>query len=193
MSEPMSDDRTAIPGKPPFTVDDMLKFPEDGNRYELLNGSLLVSPAPTPLHQDALLELATILRVASPPELKPMLEVNLRLGPQDYYIPDLVVVSKAAMRSTELMFEAKDILLAVEIVSPSTQMRDRQIKKAVYAAAGIPLYWRIELLESPSLFIYQLGDEEYDLAEEVKAGDTARLSVPFPVEFDPIQLVTDWV
>ncbi|SEG85648.1 hypothetical protein SAMN05444920_105568 [Nonomuraea solani] len=40
--------RTVLPGAPPFTVDDLLKFPDDGNRYELFNGSLVVSPAPPP-------------------------------------------------------------------------------------------------------------------------------------------------
>ncbi len=53
--------RTVLPGVPPFTVDDLLKFPDDGNRYELFNGSLLVSPAPTSLHQRAIFRLQRIL------------------------------------------------------------------------------------------------------------------------------------
>ncbi|MFC7588440.1 hypothetical protein ACFQYP_35580 [Nonomuraea antimicrobica] len=46
--EPTDTERTVLPGRPPFTVDDLLNFPDDGNRYELFNGSLLVSPSPTP-------------------------------------------------------------------------------------------------------------------------------------------------
>src|SRR5690606_42037541 len=71
---------TVLPGRPPFTVDDLLKFPDDGNRYELFNGSLLVSPAPTPLHQRVIFRLRRVLDDASPPELEPLSTVNLQIG-----------------------------------------------------------------------------------------------------------------
>ncbi|MFB9531989.1 hypothetical protein [Nonomuraea roseola] len=61
--------RTVLPGEPPFTVDDLLKFPDDGNRYELFNGNLLVSPAPTSFHQLAIIRLGRILEDAAPPEM----------------------------------------------------------------------------------------------------------------------------
>jgi Uma2 family endonuclease len=181
--------RTVLQGEPPFTVDDLLTFPDDGNRYELFNGSLLVSPSPAPVHQYASLRLVRILEDAAPPELQPLQEVNLRVGPRDFLIPDLVVVSAEALDRTELMFAPDDILLAVEMVSPSTQMRDRHIKRSVYAAAGIPTYWRIELSEGPFLYVHELAGEEYKPAEKYEAGEIATLLAPFETSFDPAVLI----
>lgn len=181
--------RTVLHGEPPFTVNDLLRFPDDGNRYELFNGSLLVSPSPTPRHQYASLRLVRILEDAAPPEFQPLQEVNLRVGPRDFFIPDLVVVPTEVVDETELMFGPDDILLAVEMVSPTTQARDRHMKRAAYAAAGIPLYWRIELGDGPSLHVHELAGDDYKPAEKHEAGKVATLFAPFEVGFDPAALL----
>lgn len=181
--------RTVLPGAPPFSVDDLLKFPDDGNRYELFNGSLLVSPAPTPLHQLAITRALHLLQLAAPPELEPLSTVNLRVSPDSFYIPDLVVVAADAIESVELMFAPEHIRLAVEIVSPSTKIRDRGFKAEAYAAAKISLYWRIELDEGPSLYVYELDGDDYGPPVAYKAGAAASPASPFPVTFDPGDLV----
>ncbi|MEV4110456.1 Uma2 family endonuclease [Nonomuraea sp. NPDC049695] len=172
----------------PYTVDDLLKFPDDGNRYELFNGSLLVSPAPTKLHQLAITQLLLILAEAAPPKVMPLSTVNLRVTDKDYYIPDFVVVTQESMHTDELMFSPEELLLAVEVVSPSTRMRDRVLKATAYAAAGIPVYWRIELGEGPTLYVYELNGDSYDPPTAYKAGTVANLTAPFPVSFDPANL-----
>jgi Uma2 family endonuclease len=176
-------------GKPAYTVDDLLEFPDDGNRYELFNGSLLVSPSPTPLHQRVIRRLERILEDALPLELEPLSTVNLRVTEKDYYIPDLVVVREESSESVGLMFSPRDILLAVEVGSPSTRMRDEGLKALAYARAGIPLYWRIEPDEGPTLYIYQLNGDNYDPPTTYKAGAIANLTTPFPVSFDPAELL----
>ncbi|MER6174117.1 Uma2 family endonuclease [Streptosporangium sp. NPDC001681] len=181
--------RTVLQGEPPFTVDDLLKFPDDGNRYELFNGSLLVSPSPIPLHQRAIFRLGRILEDAAPLEFEPLPEVNLRASDRDFFIPDLVVVPTKAVDETQLMFAPRDILLAVEVVSPSTQARDRHLKRAAYAAAGIPAYWRIELSDGPSVHVHELAGDEYKAAEKYEAGEVATLFAPFEVSFDPAVLL----
>ncbi|MET8049550.1 Uma2 family endonuclease [Streptosporangium sp. NPDC005286] len=181
--------RTVLQGEPPFTVDDLLKFPDDGNRYELFNGSLLVSASPVPLHQYASLRLARILEDAAPPEFQPLQEVNLRVSSRDFFIPDLVVVPTEAVDERGLMFAPHDILLAVELVSPSTQARDRHLKRAAYAAAGIPAYWRVELSDGPSVHVHELAGDEYKAAEKYEAGEVAPLFAPFEVSFDPAVLL----
>ncbi|MFI6454787.1 Uma2 family endonuclease [Streptosporangium amethystogenes] len=180
--------RTVLQGEPPFTVDDLLTFPDDGNRYELFNGSLLVSPAPVALHQYASLRLARILEDAAPPEFQPLQEVNLRVSSRDLFIPDLVVMPTETVEEGGLIFAPRDILLAVELVSPSTQARDRHLKRAAYAAAGIPVYWRIELSEGPSVHVHELAGDEYKPAERHDAGEVANLLAPFEVSFDPAEL-----
>ncbi|MEV0385930.1 Uma2 family endonuclease [Nonomuraea sp. NPDC050643] len=188
--EPISTARTVLPGKPPFTVDDLLRFPDDGNRYELFNGSLLVSPAPTPMHQRVIYRLQRMLDDAAPPELEPLSTVNLRLSDQDFYIPDLVIVHTDSVDEAELMFAPEDLLLAVEVGSPSTRTRDEVLKAAGYAAAGIPAYWRLELDEGPALYVYELDDDAYAPPAVYKAGSVAHLKTPFPVSFDPAGLLT---
>ncbi|MBB5132824.1 Uma2 family endonuclease [Thermocatellispora tengchongensis] len=177
-----------LPGRPPYTVTDLLEFPDDGNRYELANGSLLVSPSPTPIRQRALARLLRVLDDAAPPELEALPDVNLAVSQRDFYIPDVVVVPTEATSATELMFKPADLHLAVEIVSPSTKARDRILKVGAYAAAGIPLYWRLELTEGHSLYVYELEDGEYTPPVCYEGGKVAELVRPFPVSFDPADL-----
>ncbi|MEV7009427.1 Uma2 family endonuclease [Streptosporangium sp. NPDC051022] len=181
--------RTVLPGEPPFTVDDLLEFPDDGNRYELFTGSLLVSPSPTPLHQRAIARLLRILEDAAPPEFEPLPEVNLRVGPHDFFIPDLVVVHTEAVAETELMFTPDDVLMAVEVVSPATRMRDRHMKRSAYAEAGIELYWRVELSGGPCLHVHELVGDDYKPVGKHEAGRVAGLLAPFEVSFDPAVLI----
>ncbi|PZG11155.1 Uma2 family endonuclease [Nonomuraea aridisoli] len=177
--------RTVLPGAPPFTVDDLLKFPDDGNRYELFDGSLVVSPAPTPLHQRAISRLLLLLETAAPSGLECLTTVNVRPSDSDFYIPDLVVVSEEVSDSVDLMFAPSDVLLAVEVVSPGTRVHDRATKKVAYAAAGIPLYWRVELDEGPTLYVYELDGDSYKGPATYKAGTPATLTAPYPLRFDP--------
>ncbi|MCK2220523.1 Uma2 family endonuclease [Actinomadura sp. ATCC 31491] len=189
--EPTSTRRTVLPGAPPFTVDDLLKFPDDGNRYELFNGSLVVSPAPTPLHQDVIFILQTILHQAAPSHFKVLSTVNVRASDKDLYIPDIVVVPKARARAVRLMFDPADVLLAVEVVSPSTKVHDRGTKATAYAAAGIPAYWRVEPLEGPTLYVSELDGDVYRGPSAHKPGTTVTLAAPYPVTLDPADLVDD--
>ncbi|MFC4014889.1 Uma2 family endonuclease [Nonomuraea purpurea] len=183
--------RTVLPGPAPYTVDDLLKLPDDGNRYELFNGSLVVSPAPTPPHQDAIFLLQTILYQAVPRHLKVLSTVNVRKSDRDLYIPDIVVLPRDRFKETKLEFSSNDVALAVEIGSPSTRARDRGMKTEAYASAGIPNYWRVELDEGPTLYVYELDGDSYKPPTAYKAGTTVTLSAPYPVSFDPADLVED--
>jgi Uma2 family endonuclease len=87
------------------------------------------------------------------------------------------------------MFAPDDVLLAVEVVSPSTKARDRATKVQAYAEAGIPAYWRAELDEGPTLHVYELDGEVYRGPSAHKAGTIASLETPFPVAFDPADLI----
>jgi Uma2 family endonuclease len=176
--------RTVLPGGPPFSVDDLLKFPDDGNRYELFDGSLLVSPAPTPLHQRVTFRLQRVLDDVAPSGLEPLATVNLRVSDKDSCILGLVVVREASTEAVPRMFAPEDILLAVEVAGPST----RAFMAEVYAAAGIPVYWRIETDEAPTLYVHELDGDSYGPRLEGAGRAVASLSVPYPVSFDPGEL-----
>lgn len=126
-----------------WTVADLDRWPETLVRYELTDGALTVSPAPSNLHQAVSGRLFARLDDACPADLAAAQAVEVRFDAQTTRIPDLLVV-----RSPEPgrhWFAPAEVLLAVEIESPGSHVEDRITKPALLAAYGIPAYWRIEL------------------------------------------------
>lgn len=180
--------RTVLPGRPPFTVADLLRFPDDGNRYELFEGSLLVSPPPTPVHQLVVMRLVRFLEDAGGPDLAPVPRINLRVGKADFLVPDVAVVPSGLAAGTEAAFAPRDVVLAVEVVSPHTRRRDRVMKPSAYADARIPFYWRVEPAEGPAVYVHELDGESYRLVRRCEAGQVATVTAPFRMSFDPAEL-----
>ncbi len=135
-----------VPGPPQgsWTYDDYAALPYDGNRYEIVNGVLLMTPAPSPEHQSIAtriayylfphIDLAGIGKLYTAP-------IDVDLGPKNVYQPDLVVVLNTHMDrvGAKKIIGAPD--LVVEIASPSTAAYDRLSKYEKYARAGIAEYW----------------------------------------------------
>ncbi len=137
---------------------DLQFTPDDGRRYELVRGDLLVTPSPSLTHQRVSKRLHRILEDYF--ESRSIGEVfcaptDVILTPRDVFVPDLVVVadpSDTAERGIE-----RPPLLVVEILSPSTRQADRGVKATRYAELGIEHYWivdpeakRIDCLRSES-------------------------------------------
>ena len=130
-----------------YTRDEVLAFPDDGKRYELVYGELLVSPSPVPRHQRIALclaaELLTYLRRHPVGEVL-MSPADISWGRPDVTAqPDVFVVAKedAGVCSWEQM---RRFLLFVEVLSPSTSRHDRFTKRRLYQDEGVPLYWIID-------------------------------------------------
>ena len=101
-----------------LTVADLESMPDDGHRYELFDGALVVTPAPSMLHQTVSIELAMVLRLACPPELKVLAApLDVLLGKNTGVQPDLLVARLADLAEKNLPTAP---LLAVEILSPRT-------------------------------------------------------------------------
>ncbi len=128
-----------------LTVDDLERFPEDGVRRELIDGLLLVCPAPSRAHQKIASYLERTLEETCPEHLEVVQGVEIRLGPRRTFIPDVLVITADAAQHRSRMYEPHEIALAVEIVSPTSMAIDRVLKPNLYAEAGIPHYWRIEI------------------------------------------------
>ena len=132
-----------------YTADMVRSLPEDGNRYETVHGELLVTPAPRLPHQDVLstlfLRLGTYLarwpvgRVLTSP-------ADISWGSDVLVQPDLFVAPLDEVRSGDWT-RVKTLLLAVEILSPSTHRADRFTKRRVYQEAGVATYWVVEIEE----------------------------------------------
>jgi Uma2 family endonuclease len=132
------------------TLADWEATPDDGRRYELIEGTIYVSPAPMTPHQRCLLRLARLLEDACPPRHEVFIEpVDLRLQNQQMVEPDLVV---APYSSDVVKHLVLPVLLVVEIVSPGSRYHDTVRKRAAYAAAGIEHYWLVDAATAPARF-----------------------------------------
>jgi len=117
-----------LPSDRPLTVTDLDLSPDDGCRYELDDGVLVVSPAPTPLHQRVLHHLQVLLEAACPLELEVLPGPGVAISELQYRIPDLVVVRSGSVATTDQNI-TRPAALSVEIAPPSTASYDRNRKK----------------------------------------------------------------
>ena len=81
-----------------WTLDDLAQLPDDGRRYEIIDGSLLVSPPPSNYHQGLAFELATLLRRHHPPGYRVLSPGTVELSPNHHRQPDLLVLVATAVR-----------------------------------------------------------------------------------------------
>lgn len=185
----------SLPDRQVWTIDDLESLPDDGHRYEIVDGSLLVSPAPPKTHQIAGDRLAAALLAAAPDGVEVITATAVditatspALGPHAP-VPDVVVVGPETWERPGLYVWPVDVLLLVEVESPNTS-RDRILKPALYAAAGIPAYWRVELTgpDTPRIVRYELARDVYREVGQVSAGESVVVGVPFPVELRPAEL-----
>ncbi len=133
-----------MPARHYYTAADLLALPEDGNKYEVVHGELLVSPAPRMLHQRIVGRLLHLLFEYL--TRHPIGEVhpggNLHVGADSLVIPDLLVIDLESARSGDWT-RVKRPLLVVEVLSRSTARQDRFPKRRLYQEVGVPLYWLV--------------------------------------------------
>jgi Uma2 family endonuclease len=171
-----------------LTVEDMENMPDDEFRYELDDGVLIVSPAPSRLHQLAVTRLAVILTAACPAEFAVLAGVGVNISRFQHRVPDVAVVRAG---SFETFFEEAPPELVVEVASPRTRLYDRNRKKDVYEGFGIPAYWIVEPdRDRPELTVFEMRSGKYEQAAHVSGDDECRAAVPFPVTIVPSRLVT---
>ncbi len=146
-----------------WTYDDYAALPDDGQRYEIVNGVLVMAPAPSPAHQDIVGEIYACLRT----QVKLaglgrvfMGPLDVVLGAKNVFQPDVLVVLNAHLDRIQAkkMVGAPD--LVVEVVSPGSGVMDRIARYAVYARAGIPEYWFVKP-EKQTVEVFVLEDGEY--------------------------------
>jgi Uma2 family endonuclease len=178
----------ALPWGVPLTEDDLATMPDDGHRYELLDGTLLVTPAPNIGHQRVVTTLAFILRSARRPGQTVLVApTDVRLSPVTVLEPDVLVAR--GVDFTPARLEGPP-LLAVEVLSPSTRHIDRGTKRLAYEAAGVPAYWLVDP-DVPSLTVLELEDGRYVERATVAGDEPFHATVPFAVSVVPARLLDD--
>ncbi|GAB2709043.1 Uma2 family endonuclease [Kitasatospora kifunensis] len=175
----------------PWTVEDVLALPEDPrNRIELVGGALLMSPNPGIPHQRVSSRLWALLDAAIDAAGAPFeaLEAVNVVLPDGLLIPDLVIADAIAADKAGATLGAHDVAVAIEIASPSTRVTDKRLKPSLYAAAGIPHYWRLELDPAPRLYLGRLELGTYT-DRLVQVGERTDVTEPFPLDLDPAALL----
>jgi Uma2 family endonuclease len=165
-----------------LTHADLQALPDDHNRYELIDGELLVSPSPSTAHQRAVGNLYVLLRAACPPDLEVFVApFDWLVDDHNVFEPDLLVARRADLTERNL---PRPPVLAVEVLSPTTRQRDLGRKRAAYARAGLAHYWAVDPLV-PSVRVLELVEGTF--CEVGYAADDGSIAVahPFPVTVAP--------
>lgn len=130
-----------------WTAELVRALPEDGQRHELVSGVLVVTPAPSPGHQGVLAvlydRLAPYLRSNGIGAIR-WSPADLSLGEDEILQPDLFVYPRLRGRKVREWADISSLLLAVEVLSPSTARYDRTLKRKRYQRAGVPEYWIVD-------------------------------------------------
>ncbi len=177
LPEPAQESCWPAPGQ--WTWEDYLRLPDDGQRYEIIEGALYVSPAPTFDHQFSLFELAFLMaRFVKAHDLGLILVApfDVRLpGVADPVEPDLLFFRTGNQpQAGDKYFEGVPDLI-VEILSPGTRRIDQHIKFGAYEKAGVPEYWLVDP-KSRSITVYHFSTQrrEYDELGRFGSGETVR-------------------
>ena len=174
----------------PLTYNDLLQMPDDGQRYEIIDGELIVTPAPTANHQRVLFQLIRLLdgfvleHGGGELFLAPF---DVQLGYHDIVEPDLLFIASDQGRvpGEQHKFEGSPNLV-VEVVSPSSRQTDRVKKMALYARSGVPEYW-IADPEQRTLVINLLEGQTYVPVFPEADGEVASRALP-GLRVDPAEV-----
>jgi Uma2 family endonuclease len=178
---------TTLPWGRPLIAEDLDLMPDDGHRYELIDGTLLVSPAPVVRHQRAVSRLLRLLFAAQPDEFEVFTApLDVRLADDTQVQPDVLVVDSSDPGRKRI---AVAPLLAIEVLSSSTRLIDLNLKRARYERAGVASYWVVDP-DEPRLIAWELRDGAYVEVADVRGDASWTSERPFVVTISPASLVT---
>lgn len=169
-----------------FTADDLDRLPGLPPHTELIDGSLvLVSPQKL-FHTLTLSLLEQGLRRGVPAHLRVRREMTVTLGPRQRPEPDVLVVrAEGEAGNQQTAYRPDMVELAVEVVSPESEERDRERKPQLYAKAGIRHFWRVEDVSGkPTVYVYELDPATSTYALTGIHHDRLKLTVPFDIDID---------
>ena len=151
-----------------LTLAELQALPDDGNRYELIDGVLFVTPSPAYAHQDISRRLFVLLYLYAKDSgfdayYAP---ADVTFGPATCVQPDLFIIPKRVDGTAASRFEdVGRLLLAVEVISPSSSRTDRRQKRDLYMREGVPAYWVVDA-GTQSVEVWRPGLRASDIERE---------------------------
>ncbi|MBF4999760.1 Uma2 family endonuclease [Nocardia sp. BSTN01] len=176
----------AVPPTAGYTSDDLDRLPGLPPHTELIDGSLVFVSPQMRFHALIIDLLGFTLRTFAPPTLRVRREMTVTLDPRQRPEPDLIVVHASADRGPDqTTYHPEDVVLAVEVVSPDSVVRDRERKPQLYARAGITHFWRVEYDDGRAVvYVYELDPATGQYTPTGIQHDRLTLSVPFDLDID---------
>ena len=170
-----------------FTIADLDRMPDDGHRYELLDGTLIVSPAPGLPHQRVAIVLAMLLEHACPEDLIVFPNVNVRLEEATALEPErghrAPVRPRPGQAGRRAAAGGGDLVAGLGVAGLN-------LKQAAYERSGVPSYWVIDPdLDRPALRAFELSGGGYSEVAHVIGDQAFCAQRPFAVQIVPSSLV----
>lgn len=189
--EPVPRAHEPLPGwlvPPPggYTAADLDRLPDLPPHTELIDGSLVFVSPQMKFHTLVIDLLVMSLRVLVPAQFRVRREMTVILNSRQRPEPDIVVVEASGDRSPDqTAYRPEDVILAVEVVSPDSVIRDRERKPQLYGSAGIPHFWRVENVDQRAVvYTYELDPATRAYTPTGIHHDRLKLTAPFDIDID---------
>lgn len=188
------------PAPPPWgwVADDLDSLPSTGpngepdffKHVELIDGALVFMSPQRLFHERVINAFRALLNTQAPSDLVAVTQMDVKLGKRMRPCPDVVVVAESAVENqTRTYFVPDEVRLAVEVMSPESEDRDRLTKPLRYAQAGIPHFWRVEENDGlPVVYVYEIDPASLTYAITGIHHGRLKLSVPFEIDIDLVNL-----
>jgi Uma2 family endonuclease len=161
-------------------------MPDDGHRYELVNGSLVVCPRPSAVHQATAARMAGALLSACPKDMFVLSGQTVRLNHMTVFAPDIVVTRHLEPGRGQ---QTESPHLVVEVHPPAAAPIDLAHRMAAYAALGVRSYWIVVPdTRQPEIIAFDAADGHYEQTATVKGNEPFQTRQPFPLEISPARL-----
>lgn len=173
-----------------WAIEDLQRLPDDGFRYEIIDGNLLVSPPPAKPHLRATTRLRNLLHAQAPAGLFVCENAGVSLSRRrSYRIPDISVVLMSSIEGDGSEFDPTEVVVAIEVLSPDNAGDDLIMKRYQYGKAGIPHYWVVNQRQRTLTVLRHDGVEGYAEVVTLGPGEAWHTEDPFPLTLDPAEFV----
>jgi Uma2 family endonuclease len=174
----------------PWTVEDLDQLPPDnGMKYEILDGSLVMSPRSNTYHDGVAAELCYIFTSQGPRTYLASMEAGIKVrGGTTYLVPDALLAVRSAYKNRDTDYlDPANVLIVVEVLSRSNRAHDLVTKRHHYAVAGIAHYW-IADPDEQTLTVLGLDGKAYTERVVLKPGDRWQTDDPFALTIEAAEI-----